>query len=249
MSQLETLREHIEIMKSMAQPVRHNPIIIAPRISPSEMLYLRRTDGSYARDERGFLMHDQMATYKANRSATPPDYSLDDLKFTDYVKVLTELPVSDFPRRQIPMSRRRSPYESAKWQGFRWGGRTNASATEWAIRRAIQKTFPKAKPYLVKSRYPRMLLGKSIAMSNLCHELFGTGNYYGLTVQQRKQQEIIDARFNVDFVRLSTQLAASYPQLPIDGRFTPSYETLEKFYVPEQSSVYHSTGHWDKRKY
>jgi hypothetical protein len=245
MPQLETLREMCEIMKSMAQPVRHHPVVIA---SPP-LLFMRNDDGTYTRNERGHLVMDQLATYKQNRPVAK-DYSLEsvlkeDQTFTDYMKCLTDMPFEPTPRRQIKMMWRRSPWESAKWQGFQWGGRTNASATEHALRRAIQKTIPKAPVYTPQMKRDWSWRGKSRVISNLCYELFGTGIYSGRCGAQVIQQDIINDRFRIDPVRLSTQLTSAYAQLPLDGRFTLPYETLESFYVTKQSGVYTSTGHWD----
>lgn len=257
MSQLETLRETIKMMKSMVQPTRH-PIIIA---TPPKVLYnnnavrailgapvmLRDNDGTYARDERGFLIHDQMATYKANRVAVPSDYSLDDIKFTDYVKALTNIPVSEVSFRRMQLRpRRHSPYEMALWGGIQWGGRTNAAATEHALRQVIQKTIPKARPYLVKRRYYCRIINKCLSMGNLCNESFGLCHkYFWLNKQQRKQQEIIDDRFHADPIRLSTEFTAAYAQLPIDGRFAMSLETYEWACKTIPRPFHNSTGHWD----
>lgn len=259
MSQLETLREMIKMTKGMAQPTRHHPIVIAsPTPGPNannavrailgEPLLLRNNDGSYARDERGFLMPDHMSVYKANRTATPANYSLDDVKFTDYVKALSDIPVSETPFRRMRLRpRRQSSYEMALWGGIQWGGRTPAGATEHALRQAIRATLPKVLP---RRRWPRLTLdlrGKSMSTGNLCREYFGywTDAYYGLTKQQRKQQEIIDAKFHADHIRLSAEFAQTYSHLPADGRFSITAEAYAWACKSVPRPFHNSTGHWD----
>lgn len=261
MSRIESLREMIKTMGSMTQPTRHHPIVIAnPTPGPNannavrgilgEPLLVVGADGRYVRNEKGHLEIDQMGLYQQARmrNPRPSNYALDDVKFTDYIKALSDIPVSETPFRRMRLRpRRQSSYEMAIWGGFQWGGRTPAGATEHALRQAIRATFPKVLP---RRHWPRRTLdfrGKIMSTGNLCREYFGywTDAYYGLTKQQRKLQEIINARFDADSVRLSAQLASSYPQLPIDGRFAPSTSTLKGFYIPKQSGVYHSTGHWD----
>ncbi|MNS78112.1 hypothetical protein D3C72_1117140 [compost metagenome] len=259
MSRIETLREQIKIVKSMSQSSRqHQPIVIAVgsnapnssngvRAILGQPLLMRNNDGSYVRDERGFLIHDQMATYKANRGAVPSNYSLDDLKYTEYLNALATIPVSEAPFRKLQLRpRKSSPYEMAKWGGILWGGRTDAAATEYALRQEIQKTIPKAQPYLVKLRYYRNILDKDISAGRLCKEIMWVhGALYGLTPKERKLQEIIDDRFHVDPVRLSTSLTSTYAQLPIDSRFAMSLETYAWASRFVERPVHNSTGHWD----
>lgn len=249
MSRIETLREQIKIVKSMSQSSHHWPIVIAGGDVP---IFVRNNDGAYARNERGHLMLDQMAMYK---QPVAVNHSLGDLlrndqRFTDYLECLANLTVSETPFRKLQLRpRKSSPYEMAKWGGVLWGGRTDSAATEYALRQEIQKTMPKARPYLVKLPY-RGVSGKSISVGRLCKEImWADGKYWWLTPEERKLQDIIDDRVHVDPVRLSTTLTSAYAQLPIDSRFAVPVQTLEKFYVPEQRGVYHSTGHWDKRKY
>lgn len=259
MSRIESLRDMIEMTKGMTQSTRQHPIVIAsPAPIPNANnavrailgapLLLRNNDGSYVRDERGYLMLDHLSTYKANRPVAPANYSLDDVKFSDYIKALSDIPVSETPFRRIRLHpRRQSAYEMAIWGGFQWGGRTPAAATEFALRQAIRATFPKVLP---RRRCPRRTLdfrGKSLSTGNLCKEYFHLwpNSYYGLTKQQRKLQEIIDAKFHADHIRLSDEFAQTYSHLPADGRFAMSLDSYAWACKSLPRSLHNSTGHWD----
>lgn len=245
MSRIETLREQIKLVKSMSQSARHyQPIVIVAGDMP---ILVRNNDGSYARNGRGHLMLDQMAMHK---QPVAVNHSLGDLLrndqgFTDYLERLADLTFVDHQIRPIKMDWKRSPWELAKWYGIMWGGRTNAAATEYALRQEIQKTIPKARPYLVELPY-RSVSSKDISAGRLCKEIMWVhGALYGLTPKERKLQEIIDDRFHVDPVRLSTSLTSTYAQLPIDSRFAMSLETYAWASRFVERPVHNSTGHWD----